>query len=61
VLCDGLPGGAEPVPAEQPGAQLELGLAVPLLELVEDGAPGRVREGLEHVAHTDTIGKFPLA
>jgi hypothetical protein len=49
------------VPADQPGAQLEQGLAVPFLELVEQGAAGRVREGLEHVAHADTIGKYLLA
>ena len=41
------------MPADQPGAQLEQRLAVPLLQLVEEGAPGRVREGLEHVAHAE--------
>jgi hypothetical protein len=45
------------VPADQPGAQLEQGLAVPLLEFVEQSAAGRVREGFEHVAHGLTIGK----
>jgi hypothetical protein len=57
VLGDGLPRRAEPVPAEQPVAQLEEGLAGPFLELVEDGAPGRVRERFEHIAHDATIGK----
>src|SRR4051794_36560816 len=61
VLGDGLPARAEPVPADQPGAQLEQRLVVPLLELVEDGPPGRVREGFEDVAHDGTIGKYPLA
>jgi hypothetical protein len=57
VLGDGLAARAHPVPADQPGAQLEQRLAVPVLQLVEDGAPGRVGEGLEQVAHTHTIGK----
>src|SRR5687768_2090289 len=61
VLRDGLPGRGEPVPADQPAAQLEQRLAVPLLELVEDHAPGRVRERLEHVAHGHSIGKYSLA
>jgi hypothetical protein len=41
----------------QADAELEEGLAVPLLQLVEDGASRRVREGLEHVAHARMIGK----
>ena len=60
MLGDGLPRRAEPVPGDQPGAQLEQRLAVPFLELVEDRAPGRVREGLEHVAHGLNIGKYHL-
>jgi hypothetical protein len=57
VLGDGLTARAHAVPGDQPGAQLEQRLAVPVLQLVEDGAPGRVGEGLEHVAHGPTIGK----
>ncbi len=51
VLRDGLPGRAEPVPRGQPDAQLEQCLSVPLPQLVEDGPPGRVGQGPEHVAH----------
>jgi hypothetical protein len=49
------------VPGDQPGAQLEEGLAVPLLEFVEEGAPGRIRKGSEHIPHAATIGKQLLA
>jgi hypothetical protein len=45
------------VPADQPGAQLEQGLAAPLLELVEEGATGRIRKGSEDIPHVATIGK----
>jgi hypothetical protein len=62
VLGDGLARGAEPVPAGQPAAELEQRLATPFLQFVEDGPPGRVRQGLEHVAaHPLSIGKCTLA
>jgi hypothetical protein len=61
MLGDGLPRGAEAVLGRQPGAQLEQRLAVPVQQFVEQCAPGRVREGLEHVAHHAMIGKYSLA
>jgi T4-like virus tail tube protein gp19 len=45
----------------QPDAELEQRLSVPLLQFVEDCPPGRVGEGLEHVAHAAMIGKSLLA
>ena len=49
----------EPSPCfdSQSDADLEQRLAVPLLQLVEDGPAGRVGQGLEHVAHAPMIGK----
>src|SRR3954465_9047692 len=49
VLRDRLPGRADLVPADQPGAQLEQRLAVPLLEFVEESAAGGIRERLVDV------------
>ena len=45
----------------QPDAELEQRLPVSLLQLVQDGPPGRVRQRLEHVAHHAMIGKRVLA
>jgi hypothetical protein len=61
VLGDGLAGRTEAVLGRQAAAQLEQRLAVPVPELVEDHAPGRVGEGAEHVTHESTIGKSLLA
>ena len=51
VLRDSLACRREPVPCRQSDAQLEQGLAVSILELIEDGSSGRVGQGLEHVSH----------
>src|SRR5690606_39842481 len=61
VLGDRLPGRGELVTRGEAGADLEERLAVAVHELVEDRATGRVREGLEHVRHASTIGKYALA
>ena len=41
------------MPGGQANTDLEQRLAVPILELIEDGPSGGVGEGLEHVAHAD--------
>jgi hypothetical protein len=57
VLGDGLARGAQSMLGGQGGAQLEQGLSVSLRQLVNERAPGRVGEGLKHVAHSNSIGK----
>ena len=45
---------------DQAGADLEEGLTVAIGQLVQDRAPGRIRERLEDVAHAPMIGKYHL-
>jgi hypothetical protein len=45
------------VSGDQTNADLVEGLAIPILELVEDRPSGRIGEGLEHIAHAAMIGK----
>src|SRR5215210_6042976 len=49
------------VAACQADADLKQGLSAPLLQLVEDRAPGRIGQGPEDVAHTGMIGKWLVA
>jgi extradiol dioxygenase family protein len=49
------------VPGDQSSTDLEEGLAIPILELIENRPSGRIGEGLEHVAHRSMIGKSLLA
>jgi len=41
----------------QPDAQLEQGLAVAFLKLIDNGPSRRVSKSLEHIAHQSIIGK----
>jgi hypothetical protein len=61
VLGDGLSGGAHAVPGDEAIADLEQGLAVAIGQLVQNRAPGSVRQRLEQVTHPATIGKSSLA
>ena len=49
------------VPHDQPIADLEEGLAVAIGQFVEDLASGGIGQGLEHIAHAASIGKYVLA
>jgi hypothetical protein len=47
MLRHGLPGKGHTMLHRQPGAELEQGLAVALLQLIEEEAPSRCSQGFE--------------
>src|SRR5438552_7801058 len=53
VLRDRLPRRRRPMSGDQSRADLEERLAIPILELIENGPPSRICEGFEHVAHVE--------
>ncbi len=62
VLAYRLPGQAETVIGDEPGAYLEEGLAVPFHQFVKDAPTGGVGQRLEDIlCHRSTIGKSSLA
>jgi hypothetical protein len=61
VLGDRLTRELQPVPHRQASAELEQRLPVPIVQLVKNGPSRRRGEGLEHVTHSQMIGKRWLA
>src|SRR4051794_25297268 len=61
VLRDRLAGEAQAMIHRQSCAQLEQGLAIPLVQFVQNGPPCRCAEGFEDIGHGMTIGKSRLA